>query len=80
MNDFTKEELLKLKLSIMILYDKDGLLETKRIAYRIQSMLDNYCEHACHHEWDGILITTKPNTGKCKKCNEVCYIAIREIE
>lgn len=45
MNDFTQEELDKLKLAIMILYDKDGLLDTKRIAYRIQEMIDNYCEH-----------------------------------
>lgn len=52
MNDFTKDELVKLKLAINILYDHDGLLETKRISYRIQSMIDSYCEHKyvlrCH--------------------------------
>lgn len=63
MNDFTKEELAKLKLAIMILYDKDGLLDTKRIAYRIQDMVDNYCEHewAFHFSADGSAV-------KCQKC------------
>ena len=45
MNDFTKEELNKLKLAIMCEYDRDGLLDTKHIAYRLQSLIDNYSIH-----------------------------------
>ena len=65
MNDFTKDELSKLKLAIMIIYDLDGLLDTKRIAYRIQSLIDNYCEHEPEGHFHACV-------DKCSKCGVIC--------
>jgi hypothetical protein len=77
MNDFTKEEL-------QFLYEcLDDEISTFRLANnsycctmrdKIQSMIDKYHEHECDHEWDGVLISDCPNTGKCKKCDTICYI------
>lgn len=63
MNEFTKDELDKLKLATMILYDKDGLLETKRLAYRPQSMIDNYCHHKCKEIRDANMIKARQKCG-----------------
>lgn len=61
MNDFTKEELKKIKLGLYALYQQDGLVDTVNLISRLQSMIDNYCEH----EWD---YDQHHKRGKCLKC------------
>jgi len=79
MTDFTKYELENL-LSWGNVYTDFGTSWTflfhEPLLEKIQSMIDNYCEHECNHEWDGILISNTANMGKCKKCSTICYIAI----
>lgn len=58
MNDFTKQELIMLKHSIQYLSDRtslsDGYLEAHNaMENKIQSMIDNYCEHEIHEIIDG---------------------------
>jgi hypothetical protein len=81
MNDFTTDELHHIhKLFELVKLAYPSYLLNESIENKIQALIDNYCEHNCHHEWDGTLITTKPNTGKCKKCGQVCYIAIKDVK
>lgn len=44
MNNFTKDELKKIKLGLYVIYQKDGLVDTENLISRIQSMIDNYTE------------------------------------
>lgn len=77
MNNFTKDELelIQDNLSWEECQEKNRKLMT--INNKLTNMIDNYCEHECHHEWDGILVSESPNTGKCKKCGIICYIALK---
>jgi len=60
MNDFTKEELMDLKRAVLwVDHEHDELLANK-----IQSMIDNYCEHESE-----IDIGEAPLI--CKKCGKV---------
>lgn len=63
MNDFTKEELKKIKLSLSYEYDRDGLVSTANLKSRIQSMIDNYCEHEWSRKPSGLMT--------CKNCELV---------
>ncbi len=78
MNEFTKEELemilSDLNRAIFSRYYRNGMKELRE---KLKLMIDNYCEHQCDHQWDGILISEIPNTGKCKKCGTICYIALK---
>ncbi len=59
MNDFTKEELNILRAAMgEILF----FPETKRVINKIQSLIDNYCEHECNGEVETFIDT-------CRKCN-----------
>lgn len=47
MNDFTKEELESILEGISWWLDGDNALYSEKIINKIQSMIDNYCEHDC---------------------------------
>jgi hypothetical protein len=49
MNDFTKEELKHIK--DMLFGIKTNFDYEDDVINKIQSMIDNYCEHECNHEW-----------------------------
>lgn len=71
MNDFTKEELELMKLAVSDLVIIDGEDSKQSSLYRkIQSMIENYCEHNCKHENDGLIYTSNPPQNKCIKCRE----------
>jgi hypothetical protein len=61
MNDFTKEELIKIQdcVNHQCYTQPFGAIELARICEKIQSMINNYCEHK-HDIWP--LYT---NTGEC---------------
>ena len=65
MNDFTKEELEFIALSIDSITLEDNETELhNNLFHKIQSMIDNYCEH----EW---VVETKEfdiKNAKCRKC------------
>ena len=56
MNDFTKKELIEIQEAVN--YWHEGI-ET-RLTDKLQSMIDNYCEHECNHE--------NLDTNICYKC------------
>jgi hypothetical protein len=60
MNDFTKEELDSLLHCVDIYIDGDTLIKHhyREISCKIQSLMDNYCEH----EW--------MNATFCEKCGK----------
>lgn len=63
MNDFTKDELERIYISVHvanILRDFDGANSLK---HKIQSMIDNYCEH----DWE----ITGYRHDRCTKCGRV---------
>lgn len=82
MNNFTKEELKDIGDALFYGMATLGSRKERLMAIRgkVLEMIESYCEYHCPHEWDGVLITAKPNTGKCRKCDQVCYIAIKDIE
>ncbi len=63
MNDFTKEELLSLKLHIDTSLAQCD--HTENLITKIQSMIDNYCEHEEEYE------DFNYNPMRCKKCLEI---------
>ena len=63
MNNFTKEELLLLLEDA--LSTRHGCQEYWPIIEKIQSMIDNYCDH----KWDGWV--GYDSWKKCKHCKEV---------
>lgn len=75
MNDFTKDELEEIQAALIMTKMLDQNHDFA-ITDKIQSMIDNYCEEECDHEWSRF--RTSP-TGKapfhhiywtCIKCNE----------
>ncbi len=64
MNDFTKDELelIQHKLSYLTFSEFKGC---GSLYLKIQSMIDNYCEH----EWR--CFDDQYNTRECMKCNEM---------
>ena len=63
MNDFTKEELIYI-LEISEKHEPFNMTTHKLFHNKIQSMLDNYCEHEWDNYYQGPL-----NTGiYCNKC------------
>lgn len=74
MNDFTKEELQYILYACERSPLEDGVVENK-----IQSMIDNYCEHSSSHISDGVTYTITEGSPKgvfryykkkCQKCGE----------
>ena len=71
MNDFTKDELDNLRLSIHETIisdtgcDSTWRMEMRGLKLKIQSLIDNYCEHDEGYEQDSMMVDI------CKKCNEV---------
>lgn len=73
MNDFTKAELLDICFLLQDWYrheDKEGKAPHDKLFRKIQSMIDNYCEHECNGEVE-IFVDT------CSKCND--YM-LREVK
>ncbi len=70
MNDFTKEELERILEGVTWWLDGDSDLYSEVLINKIQSMIDNYCEHECNGEIE-IFVDT------CLKCN--CYL-LRELK
>lgn len=87
MNNFTKEELENLNIMLKRV-QKDcytyefHLLDS--LSCKIQSMIDNYCEHECEHESDGYdyfkigedellmdVLKTRKHQLKCRKCKRI---------
>lgn len=66
MIDFTKDELKLIKLALLTYYDFDGLLDTKNLAGRVQSIIDNYCEHKQYTPIIGAI-----DAYLCDSCNEI---------
>lgn len=68
MNDFTKEELLSILGAFKYVEDDPGWRSTTgwddEVKNKIQSMIDNYCEH----EWR--CFDDEHNTRECIKCGE----------
>ena len=70
MNDFTKEELECLHNAVALQLRDIPMSETNAIRRselvgKIQSMIDNYCEHElCHIDYDHQPI-------RCKRCKEI---------
>ena len=75
MNDFTKEELSMLQNGVQYLSDRtslsDGYLATHNaLETKIQSMIDNYCEHT-KNVWPLYTPTGDiPVAGLCYECNQ----------
>lgn len=72
MNDFTKEELEELLISLSCRFSrqlgyesKEHLLFTHNLENKIQSMIDNYCEH----EW-AFYFSSDGSDVKCMKCEK----------
>ena len=72
MNDFTKAELEELLISLSCRFsrqlgimDRDHLQFIHNLEHKIQSMIDNYCEHSEHHYYGDIAAV------ECKQCHMV---------
>lgn len=66
MNEFTKEDLERILRQL--LEDRqwvDDLVNPDPLIEKIQSMIDNYCEH----EW-AFYISPHGNVVRCNKCNK----------
>ena len=69
MNDLTKEDLkLILQWRKEVKYTEKPtaqmIASNERLGEKIQSMIDNYCEH----DWDIKIYNKQPGNYKCKKC------------
>jgi hypothetical protein len=66
MNDFTKEELHEIKKCIEW-FDNNRVINFHiQLCNKIQSMIDNFCEHEWDNYYNGSI-----NTGiYCNKCNK----------
>ena len=62
MNDFKKDELENIMCALDLWNLKHICSDMKNVQLKIQSMIDNYCEH----KWEGF--TT--NNIRCKKCGK----------
>lgn len=80
MNDFTREELILIKNGIQYLSDRtslsDGYLEKcNDVENKIQSMIDNYCDHeimieyTLHTHLNDLFEGKEDKVFLCKKCN-----------
>jgi len=60
MNDFTKEELEEIKYFLF-----GNPKSNNDLCLKLQSMIDNYCEHEPHGDFHVCV-------DKCKKCGVIC--------
>jgi len=65
MNDFTKEELQELRASRCYHLD-DSFPATDKLFMKIESMIDNYCDH----EWDNSCCQCPIESIYCEKCDK----------
>lgn len=88
MNDFTKEELEIIYLDMTVYAKKATPLNESPshldLRNKIQSLINDYCEHECIHESDGYdyfriaedellldVLKARKNQFKCKKCQRI---------
>ncbi len=71
MNDFTKEELERIIEGISLWLDGDDALYSQQLINKIQSMIDNYCEHEWHtNSFDFILYCSQCGITKISNKQE----------
>ena len=74
MNDFTKEELQTINEECHRWHGVYGTESNKKLLNKIQSMIDNYCEH----DWENICCQCAMDQIYCHKCkkrfNELKYL------
>ncbi len=64
MNDFTKEELIEIYWKFEHYYDElEGLVEENPLMLKIQSLIDNYCEHV-------FIFILNDSSIHCHKCGK----------
>ena len=62
MTDFTKEELEEIRVALIVF----GIGDCGSILFgKIQSMIDNYCDHVPHGDFHECV-------DRCKKCGVIC--------
>lgn len=70
MNDFTKEELKYMSTGVKCVYTfnayKEEMKPLNNLINKLQSMIDNYCEHQFYMQGCG-----ENAFGQCHKCGEV---------
>lgn len=64
MNDFTKEELEALLSAIKVVWVADGTEIEDKLFEKLQSMIDNYCEHDLYET--SSLVSHCCKCGKCE--------------
>lgn len=65
MNDFTKEELERLSRLAINASNRFNPNDTDSLCLKIQSMIDNYCDH------DGEYVSDSQMVDICKQCGAV---------
>ena len=65
MNEFTKEELNHLGYVLTLALAHEAPIEWEHLHEKIQSMIDNYCEHEPRGDWHVCV-------DKCEKCGVIC--------
>lgn len=67
MNDFTKEELERILKAFEWIYEEINSSWDVDIELKLQSMIDNYCEHDWHNSYCGCALTN----FDCNKCGVI---------
>ncbi len=85
MNDFTKEELEDLHYAIRFFWknrsvydlpsDTEDGTNSHDLMEKIQSMIENYCEH----DWHAMCDNYDPCDPECMVCQK-CHIALKEFK
>ena len=65
MNDFTKEELERILDGVTWWLDSDNALYSEALVNKLQSMIDNYCEH------EFVIYNKEYNHVECIKCGNI---------
>jgi hypothetical protein len=77
MNDFTKEELKELMHCVYVYRDLCDEGVEDNLCYKLKSMIDNYCERKCDHEFK--LCKSFYGNTECKyRCTE-CLKSYDEV-
>lgn len=72
MNDFTKEELINIEKALykQLPCGEDASSLASKLILKLQSMIDNYCEHECIHEFK----RREMNIDLCEKCKSFKFV------
>lgn len=75
-HDFTKEELIEILEGIAWWLDGDFALYSEKLIDKIQSMIDNYSEHECNHEFK----RQDLKIDLCEKCKNFKFVFTGHME